>query len=92
MLDACLGCGNVQSDVKLEKACLDAAEVQRDAEGNEVPHCRACFCRPMWCVGCMGRWFASRQDPHHPERWLEGKSPCPTCRAVFCLLDVSIVE
>ena len=40
------------------------------------------------CVSCMGRIFASKQNQNRPEQWMTGKSPCPTCRATFCVLDV----
>ncbi|CAH1784509.1 unnamed protein product [Owenia fusiformis] len=77
-IDSCIGCMQVTANVKLQKLCDDA----------ETGDCRQCYCRPMWCLECMGKWFASRQDQTQPERWMASKSPCPTCRAKFCLLDV----
>lgn len=54
--------------------------------------CQTCFCRPMWCLSCLGRWFASRQDQQRPESWLSSRVPCPTCRAKFCILDICVVR
>ncbi|XP_063431374.1 E3 ubiquitin-protein ligase TM129-like [Mytilus trossulus] len=76
--DNCIGCMQKESDVKLVKLCDD----------QEAGNCVQCFCRPMWCLECMGKWFASRQNQQRPEIWMSGKSPCPTCRATFCVLDV----
>ncbi|KAJ8026378.1 hypothetical protein HOLleu_34202 [Holothuria leucospilota] len=77
--DNCIGCLQIQSNVKLIKRCDDLTT------GN----CVQCYCRPMWCCDCMCKWFASRQNQSRPETWLGGKSPCPTCRSVFCMLDIS---
>ena len=71
-----------ESDVKLVKLCDD----------QEAGTCVQCFCRPMWCLECMGKWFASRQNQQTPEMWMAGKSPCPTCRATFCVLDVCKIK
>jgi len=79
----CIGCLQSAANVKLDKRCGGAGD------GGE---CTRCFCRPMWCVSCMARWFASRQAESSPETWLQGTSPCPTCRAKFCLLDVALLE
>ncbi|XP_054994904.1 E3 ubiquitin-protein ligase TM129 isoform X2 [Sorex araneus] len=68
--------------VKLVKTCAEAAEGE----------CQQCYCRPMWCLTCMGKWFASRQDPQRPDTWLASRVPCPTCRARFCILDVCAVR
>ncbi|KAK7108994.1 E3 ubiquitin-protein ligase TM129-like [Littorina saxatilis] len=86
-LEQCIGCMQKESDVKLQKNCREGnpPEAGEPAGG---PPCVQCFCRPMWCLECMGKWFASRQDQQRPETWLSGKAPCPTCRSVFCMLDV----
>jgi hypothetical protein len=42
----------------------------------------------MWCTPCLAKWFGSKQNQFHPEGWLAGKAPCPTCRAIFCVFDV----
>lgn len=76
--DPCIGCMQIPANVKLAKLCDDAT----------VGDCVQCFCRPMWCLECMCKWFASRQPQGRPETWLAGKSPCPTCRSKFCILDV----
>ena len=74
-----------ESDVKLQKRC----EVDNPGEGGDNDdRCVQCFCRPMWCLECMGKWFASRQDQSRPETWMGSRSPCPTCRAKFCMLDI----
>ena len=70
------------ANIKLIKNC------QEPNEGE----CQQCYCRPMWCLTCMGKWFASRQDQQHPETWLSSQVPCPTCRAKFCILDVCIIR
>lgn len=81
-LEPCIGCMQTPASVKLQKLCDEAL----------VGQCQGCLCRPMWCVDCMGRWFASRQDQARPETWLGSRCFCPTCRSVFCMLDVCIVE
>jgi len=81
--EQCIGCMQSSANVKLDKLCAD------EADGSS--ECSRCFCRPMWCVSCMARWFASRQEESSPETWLQGTSPCPTCRARFCLLDVMLL-
>ncbi|KAI8777681.1 E3 ubiquitin-protein ligase TM129-like [Biomphalaria glabrata] len=85
-VEQCIGCMQKMSDVKLQKNC--------DNPEGGVPdnNCVQCFCRPMWCMECMGKWFASRQDHQRPETWLSSKSPCPTCRARFCVLDVCKIQ
>lgn len=64
--------------------CVTGADNESD--------CQQCFCRPMWCLSCLGRWFASRQDQERPETWLSSRVPCPTCRAKFCVLDICLVR
>ncbi|MBN3293592.1 TM129 ligase, partial [Polypterus senegalus] len=81
-LEPCIGCMQVSANMKLLKLC------QEDDDGE----CQDCYCRPMWCMTCMGKWFASRQDQQHPETWLSSRVPCPTCRAKFCILDVCLVD
>eukprot|EP00118_Oscarella_pearsei_P004600 m.19979 g.19979 ORF g.19979 m.19979 type:complete len:393 (+) comp27939_c0_seq1:36-1214(+) len=80
--DRCVGCTACTSNVKLVKLC-------GSGEGDD--ECRQCYCRPMWCFSCMGKWFASRQDQQRPETWLGSSAPCPTCRARFCILDVCLI-
>lgn len=81
-LESCIGCMQVTANVKLRKMCED------DPAHRE--NCTNCYCRPMWCVDCMGRWFASRQAKE-PSTWLSSKCSCPLCRSRFCILDVSPV-
>ncbi|GMR61443.1 hypothetical protein PMAYCL1PPCAC_31638 [Pristionchus mayeri] len=82
-LEPCFGCSSETPDVKIEKRCTTTIEGARE--------CRQCFCRPMWCVGCLGRIFAAKQDQDRPDIWLDGQGTCPTCRAEFCMLDVSFM-
>ncbi|RUS79554.1 hypothetical protein EGW08_012684 [Elysia chlorotica] len=90
-LEQCIGCMQKTSDVKLQRLCeIPPGDVPQPP--GAPPACLQCFCRPMWCLECMGKWFASRQDQLRPETWLSGKSPCPMCRATFCLLDVCRVQ
>ncbi|XP_026578356.1 E3 ubiquitin-protein ligase TM129 [Pseudonaja textilis] len=81
-LDLCIGCMQSRANVKLLKNCQELHEGE----------CQLCFCYPMWCLLCMGKWFASQQDQQHPETWLSSHVPCPTCRAKFCILDVCSVQ
>ncbi|XP_074640323.1 E3 ubiquitin-protein ligase TM129-like [Tubulanus polymorphus] len=77
-VETCIGCMQKESDVKLNKVCHDLNE------GD----CVQCYCRPMWCLECMGKWFASRQNQQEPDTWMSCKAPCPTCRSKFCMLDI----
>ncbi|XP_053169072.1 E3 ubiquitin-protein ligase TM129 [Hemicordylus capensis] len=81
-LEPCVGCMQTNANIKLLKNCREPNEGE----------CQQCYCRPMWCLTCMGKWFASRQDQQHPETWLSSHVPCPTCRAKFCILDVCIIR
>ncbi|XP_030620873.1 E3 ubiquitin-protein ligase TM129 [Chanos chanos] len=81
-LEPCIGCMQESASIKLVRLCHD------EGEGD----CQQCYCRPMWCLTCMGKWFASRQDQQRPETWLGSRVPCPTCRAKFCILDVCIAH
>jgi hypothetical protein len=79
-VESCVGCMQVPASIKLSRRCTD--------DTDTMSLCKLCRCRPMWCLDCMGRWFASRQDQSQPETWLSCHCPCPTCRAPFCMLDV----
>ncbi|CAD7084076.1 unnamed protein product [Hermetia illucens] len=88
--DSCFACMLAEPNIKLHKQCLDVNE-----NGDAIPEdqrCRNCYCRPMWCVDCLARWFASRQNEFEKEVWLEKKCSCPLCRAPFCMLDVCYIE
>ncbi|KAG7517387.1 hypothetical protein JOB18_006582 [Solea senegalensis] len=84
-IEPCIGCMQVPANTKLVRLC-------HTEEAFNVSDCQECFCRPMWCLSCLGRWFASRQDQQRPETWLSSTVPCPTCRAKFCILDVCVVR
>ncbi|KAI5694423.1 hypothetical protein M8J75_016542 [Diaphorina citri] len=81
--ELCIGCMSVAAEVKLVRHCVE--------EGGENP-CGSCQCRPMWCMDCMGKWFALRQDQNVPHLWMSSKCTCPMCRVTFCLLDVCPVR
>ncbi|VDO52937.1 unnamed protein product [Haemonchus placei] len=89
-LDPCLGCSEKLSNVKLFRQC-NAIDINL-ALGAETSNCAVCHCRPMWCVSCMARIFLAKQDQSRPASWLEGTCPCPTCRAVFCIMDVALLS
>ncbi|XP_043260847.1 E3 ubiquitin-protein ligase TM129 [Colletes gigas] len=85
-LNQCIGCMQATSNVKLFKQCSSGI-------GNgDSEDCMMCYCRPMWCIDCMAKWFASRQDENASETWLSSKCTCPVCRARFCILDVSLIQ
>ncbi|KAM9741504.1 E3 ubiquitin-protein ligase TM129 isoform 2-T2 [Menidia menidia] len=84
-VEPCIGCMQAPAGTKLVRLCQAAGSDQES-------ECQQCFCRPMWCLMCLGRWFASRQDQQRPETWLSSRVPCPTCRAKFCILDVCVVR
>jgi hypothetical protein len=82
-LEPCMGCQGIQANIKLDKTCVDSVgEVQ----------CRQCNCKPMWCTSCIAMIFASKQNELNPEEWLSGRAECPTCRALFCVLDVCLLS
>ncbi|KAF5273786.1 hypothetical protein FQA39_LY00901 [Lamprigera yunnana] len=81
-LENCIGCLQKAANVKLQKLCADVVE----------DSCISCNCKPMWCIDCMAKWFASRQDADRPDTWLSSKCTCPMCRAKFCLLDVCFID
>lgn len=83
-VEQCIGCMQNTTYVKLQKMCID--------NENDTNKCSSCYCRPMWCIECMGKWFASRQSNNETNVWLSSKCTCPMCRATFCLLDVCLVE
>jgi len=80
-MDFCLGCMQRRANTRLVRRCV-----------TDTAGCTPCFCRPMWCLSCLAKWFAARQDTEHPETWLSSRCPCPTCRNPFCILDVSLIE
>lgn len=76
--DICVGCMTNPIEVGLIHRCGKAT-------------CADCFCRPMVCVECLAKWFASEQPIYHePDAWLAGNGHCPVCRAAFCVEDVSL--
>lgn len=76
-----------EPNIKLQKKCDDVPVAD-----HEHGRCTNCYCRPMWCVDCMAKWFASRQNQHEKDVWLQQKATCPMCRATFCMLDVCYIE
>jgi len=98
-LEPCIGCMAQTANVKIQRACESSQEGAADGggggaagAGGEENACVNCYCRPMWCIDCMAKWFASRQDQSSPETWLGSKCPCPTCRSKFCVRDVRLIE
>ncbi|XP_043652227.1 E3 ubiquitin-protein ligase TM129 [Drosophila teissieri] len=87
--DKCFACMLNQPNTKIHKQCAD---FDRNGAALAVGACCSnCYCRPMWCVECLARWFAARQSDVDREVWLEQKCTCPMCRAKFCVLDVSYI-
>lgn len=84
-LEPCIGCMVSTANVVLVRRC----DPESAREGEAA--CVNCHCRPMWCLDCLGKWFASRQNQRDTETWLSSKCPCPTCRSKFCILDVSLI-
>ncbi|CAG0899146.1 unnamed protein product [Cyprideis torosa] len=94
-LEACIGCMQRQSDVALERICLRSNSIHNESVQNPSgprDRCTECSCRPMWCSSCLAKWFASRQDQHNTHSWLSSRAPCPTCRSLFCILDVLPIQ
>lgn len=88
--DKCFACMIAEPNIKIHKQCLDETPDGRII--SEENRCTNCYCRPMWCVECLARWFAARQNEFDRDVWLEKKCTCPMCRAPFCLLDVSYIQ
>jgi len=80
--EKCIGCMDKPANIKLLKRCAPLSHGE----------CKQCYCRPMWCLECMGRWFSSRQNQNEPATWMSSLSPCPTCRSKFCMLDIFTVQ
>lgn len=91
-LDLCIGCMQARANVKLQRNCTSQQENVAAQPSATSEACANCYCRPMWCCDCLGRWFATRQSPKEPSEWLKSKCTCPMCRATFCVLDVSLIE
>jgi hypothetical protein len=83
-LDQCIGCMQATPNIKLQKLCGD--------DSGRSDSCMTCYCKPMWCVNCMAKWFASRQESDQQNTWLSSKCTCPMCRSKFCILDVSFLD
>ncbi|XP_017477485.1 PREDICTED: E3 ubiquitin-protein ligase TM129 [Rhagoletis zephyria] len=88
--EKCFACMIAEPNIKIHKQCEDVDRYGRPLATENT--CSNCYCRPMWCVECLARWFAARQNEHDREVWLEQKCTCPMCRAKFCVLDVSYIE
>ncbi|KAH8294732.1 hypothetical protein KR018_002292, partial [Drosophila ironensis] len=87
--DKCFACMLNEPNTKIHKQCADVD--RNGAPLAEESCCSNCYCRPMWCVECLARWFSARQTDIDREVWLEQKCTCPMCRAKFCVRDVSYI-
>ncbi len=45
-VEACIGCMANPADCKLLRRC----------DANTETPCVTCYCRPMWCLTCLGKW------------------------------------
>ncbi|KAL5284590.1 TMEM129 family protein [Megaselia abdita] len=88
--DQCFACMISKPNVKIVKQCIDFDENSQPLEADRC--CQNCYCRPMWCLDCLARWFASRQADDERDTWLQQKCSCPMCRSKFCVLDVCFLE
>ncbi|XP_068153616.1 E3 ubiquitin-protein ligase TM129 [Drosophila tropicalis] len=88
--DKCFACMLAEPNIKINKQCVDVN--RQGVPLTDEACCSNCYCRPMWCVECLARWFAARQSDVDREVWLEQKCTCPMCRAKFCVLDVSYIS
>lgn len=79
-LENCIGCFAKVADITLRKSCGDGAVGES---------CSQCYCRPMWCIECMARWFSSRQKDHPPNTWMSRKLHVPLAEQIFaCLIFI----
>lgn len=83
----CFACIQAAPNIKLQKKFDDIVIAD-----NEHFHCTRCYCCSMWCVDFMEKWFASRQNQHEKDVWLQQKYTCPMCCATICILDVCYIE
>ncbi|CAH8596920.1 unnamed protein product [Schistosoma margrebowiei] len=96
-LEQCIGCMVQQVNVTLNRQCessltpSSSSSAINSNQSLDSNQCGICYCRPLWCLECLARWFASRQTNMRcpPTQWLSGRVPCPTCRTYFCARDVS---
>lgn len=96
-LEQCIGCMVQQVNVTLNRQCESSLTPSSSSaainsnQSLDSNQCGICYCRPLWCLECLARWFASRQTNMRcpPTQWLSGRVPCPTCRTNFCARDVS---
>ena len=57
-VDNCIGCMVAPSDVKLLRRCDTVNSDQPQPQDNPPQDsCVTCYCRPMWCITCMGKWY-----------------------------------
>lgn len=83
-MEQCIGCMTEIANVRLINRCESLDELGPEAA------CGNCLCRPMWCLSCLARWYASRliHKGIPPTEWFLNRVSCPTCRTVFCVRDV----
>uniref|UniRef100_A0AC35TYL2 RING-type domain-containing protein n=1 Tax=Rhabditophanes sp. KR3021 TaxID=114890 RepID=A0AC35TYL2_9BILA len=85
-LELCFGCSEKGANVKINCLC----ERRPTEMYPGTAECTNCLCKPYWCSSCLAKIFMAKQE-QAPTDWLFGKAPCPTCRGIFCILDVSRV-
>ncbi len=55
-MDPCLGCAVNSANIRLVRRCLPTG----NADG-----CTPCFCRPMWCIHCLSKWYVTSKFLNH---------------------------
>ena len=62
-LEACIGCMAQTANVKIQRTCQSSQEGGAAGAGGgadaggEEDACVNCYCRPMWCMDCMAKWY-----------------------------------
>ena len=55
-LEPCIGCMVNTANIKLERRCGTNVEAEGQEQDNGE-RCVSCYCRPMWCIDCMAKWY-----------------------------------
>ncbi len=77
-LESCIGCMVNTANVKLVRRCAPSGG--RDAVNNAAVDgggrpdlCVNCYCRPMWCLDCLGKWYVRLTMAIHLYRMVHEK-------------------